>query len=189
MSLQRTQEQERAAAAWARIIGCLAHVIEIVRSDVDALRHRVENHPNDNEGQRQLAARQRLLDRLRSEKGGRDWQNSFGSQVKKLPMHVLANGLGTALAFLKAKGGNDPSAEQEVLYRYISQWVTAQLWGGSGDANLLSRIINSPDVNDYRRATREALAFVVWLKRFAEAEFDAKPELASEPQAVPTTTE
>jgi CRISPR-associated protein Cmr5 len=189
MSLQRTQEQARAAAAWANIKGCLAQVIEVVRKDVDDLQRRRENNPNDSEVQGRYRSCTARLAQLQSEKGGRDWKKSFSSHVKKFPMLVLANGLGTALAFLKAKGGNDPRIEEEILYQYISQWVTAQIWGGSGDANLLTRLVTSASDIDYRRATKEALAFIVWLKRFAEAEFEAKPEFPLEPQEASAAVE
>jgi CRISPR-associated protein Cmr5 len=180
MSFQQTKEQERAAAAWTKITGCLQQAIQDVRRQVDSLQRRVDSSPSERDCQR-LEELRKKLSKLESKKGGREWQESFASHVKKLPMLVLANGLGATLAFLKAKGKNDPSAEEEVLYRQISQWVTGQIWGGTGDANLLTRLIaSSSDSNVYRRATTEALAFAVWLKRFAEAELEAEPDLTPE---------
>jgi CRISPR-associated protein Cmr5 len=118
---------------------------------------------------------------LQDPKNGREWQQSYASHVKKFPMLVLTNGLGQTLAFLRAKGKNDRAAEEEVLYHQISNWVTAQIWGGEGDAGLLPKLIAPDSGSDvYRRATVEALAFVNWLKRFAEAALEAEPDLTVE---------
>lgn len=131
-------------------------------------------------GERLRNLRKRL-GRLQDPKIGREWQKSYASHVKKFPMLVLTNGLGTTLAFLQAKGKNDPSAEEEVLYRHLSRWVTAQIWGGEGNTDLLSQLIAPSAGSDvYRRATVEALAFVNWLKRFAEAKFEAEPDSTAE---------
>jgi CRISPR-associated protein Cmr5 len=102
---------------------------------------------------------------------GEDYEGRYGAEAKKLPALVLTNGLGQALAFLRAK--NKP--QHKALYKHISTWVTAQTYAIEGDDQLLERLIgavpgceSSSDV--YRRATTETLAFINWLKRFAEAE-------------------
>jgi CRISPR-associated protein Cmr5 len=103
----------------------------------------------------------------------KSWQGKYGAWVKKFPALVLTNGLGHALAFLRSKNKEHHSA----LYGHVSSWTTKEIFGvASGDDKLLERLMGAhpyearADSDMYRRATTEALAFTVWLKRFAEAE-------------------
>lgn len=102
-------------------------------------------------------------------------QGRYGALTKKFPTMVLTNGLGQTLAFLRSKGSKPQHRE---LYAHISAWVAKQVYGcDEGDDQLLERLMGvvaecESDSNTYRRATTEALAFAVWLKRFAEAELD-----------------
>ena len=88
----------------------------------------------------------------------------FGGQAKKLPIRIMASGLGQALAFLAAKG------EAPSLIVELSNWVNTRIKPGSGsELPLLDRIIQG-DSDFLRRATDEVLAYLQWLTRFAEAE-------------------
>lgn len=94
----------------------------------------------------------------------RRYANDYGSTIKRVPMMILTNGLGQALAFLKAKGKGGDN-EHEAVFKHISEWVTADMkW-----ENDLLMEIRERSSHDYRRATTEALAYINWLKRFAEA--------------------
>lgn len=105
-----------------------------------------------------------------------NYQGEYGALAKKFPMLILTNGLGQALAFLRAKD----KPQHRTLYKHISAWVTEQIYVvESGDDELLERLIGAvqgceSNSNIYRRATTETLAFVAWLKRFAEAELTIK---------------
>jgi len=100
-----------------------------------------------------------------------EFKKKYGSLARKVPMLVLTNGLGQTLAFLKAKGKNDPADEHTVLFRHLSNWVLSQVASSTPASNgdLLQWVLQN-DSAAYRRATMEALAFLAWLKRFAEAE-------------------
>ncbi len=98
-----------------------------------------------------------------------DFKKKYGSLARRVPMLVLTNGLGQTLAFLRAKGKNDPSDEHNVLFNHLSAWTMSQVAPNAGNQNLLDWVLQSDSVA-YRRATAEALAYLVWLKRFAEAE-------------------
>lgn len=93
----------------------------------------------------------------------------YGGQAKKLPMRIMASGLGQALAFLKAKGYAPKLLED------VGDWVLVQRSGNaagartSSDSELLLRIVNG-NSDFLRRATDETLAYLQWLNRFAEAE-------------------
>jgi CRISPR-associated protein Cmr5 len=100
-----------------------------------------------------------------------EFKKKYGSLARKVPMLVLTNGLGQTLAFLKAKGKNDPADEHTVLFRHLSSWVLSQVDPSAAASNGdLLRWVLQNDSAAYRRATMEALAFLTWLERFAEAE-------------------
>lgn len=97
------------------------------------------------------------------------YQAKYGSIARKIPTLIQINGLAQTLAFLKAKG-----KEHHIqMFEHLSTWVCSRLNSGTG--NLLDRILKM-DSQSYRLATSEALAFLQWLKRFAEAELDSEEE-------------
>lgn len=154
-SMMRTLEQERARYAWDCVQHCLDQAIEGLQSKI--------NEERDEKIRDEL---QRRLKTLQSEEGGKNWKREYGSLARKVPSLILTNGLGQTLAFLKAKGKNNPSDEHEVLYQHITEWLKQQL---KLNGDLLEWIVNSANSQQYRLATMEALAFLQWLKRFAEA--------------------
>lgn len=124
-SLQRTLEQERAAAAWQCVTAA-------------------RNTP---------------------------YAEDYGQLAREAASLVQMHGLGQTLAFLMSKR---PKKQNEVnehlqLAQDLSRWVSRQVLGESRD-DLREWIASQADVAAYRRATVEALAFLTWLKRFAEAE-------------------
>lgn len=97
-------------------------------------------------------------------------QKKYGGEVKKLSVRIVSAGLGQAMCFLKAKG------ETEKLETSLSDWLLKQrLIGKKSDTDLLQAII-SGDSEFLRRATDEALAYLQWLRRFADAEGLTKDE-------------
>ena len=88
----------------------------------------------------------------------------FGGQAKKLPVRIMASGLGQALAFLKAKD------YAPGLLAELADWVARRIpcRPGARKDDLLDRVIKG-DADFLRRATDEVLAYLVWLNRFAEA--------------------
>jgi CRISPR-associated protein Cmr5 len=95
-----------------------------------------------------------------------NFKGEYQSLVQSAPADVLTNGLGQTLAFLKAKG----KGEHKALSEHLSRWVCPQMGWVQGD-DLLQKLTEPASGSDiYRRATVETLAYLVWLKRFAEAE-------------------
>lgn len=93
----------------------------------------------------------------------------FGGQAKKLPMRVMAAGLGQALAFLCAKGYAPD------LLKEIGDWVLDKkdhpdsTKPKPAEDALIKQIIGGS--SDFlRRATDETLVYLRWLTRFADAE-------------------
>jgi len=113
------------------------------------------------------------------------FKKQYGTVIKKLPMLILTNGLGASLAFLLAKGtpkrGDQPSNENrahKTAYDHLSAWVMSQLQPNSD----LMEWVRTKNSTDYRRATTETLAYLNWLKRFAEAQGLGEEEISNEPQ-------
>jgi CRISPR-associated protein Cmr5 len=91
-----------------------------------------------------------------------NYQAKYGSMARKMPTLIQTNGLGQTLAFLKAKG-----KEHHVqMFNHLSEWLVTRI---SGTGDMLNRVLEM-ESQTYRLATGEALAFLQWLKRFAEAE-------------------
>jgi len=100
-----------------------------------------------------------------------DFASEYGQLAREVASLVQMHGLGQTLAFLMSKR---PKKPEEVnahlqLARDLSRWVSQQLLGTARD-DLRDWIVQTATVAEYRRATLEALAFLTWLKRFAEAE-------------------
>lgn len=115
-----------------------------------------------------------------AERLGDNYRNNYRSVVRKAPAMVKINGLGQFLAFLLAKAGesareieeprNTPSNPEGLLYRHVATWLVSSqspVRLPPGDS-FMERVI-SADSRIYRHATGETLAYLGWLKRFAEA--------------------
>ena len=90
-------------------------------------------------------------------------KKKYGIHARKLPMRIIASGLGQALAFLLAKD-YCPS-----LLKSLSHWCLHKKDKEPAEANeLLLKLIHG-NSEDLRRYTAEALAYLQWLVRFVEA--------------------
>ncbi len=87
---------------------------------------------------------------------------TFRTQVKKLPTRIRAAGMGQALAFLEGKG------YLPELRVGLSDWVLKHRGLRPSGGDLLRAIMEEP-ADFLRRATDEALAYLQWVGRFAEA--------------------
>ena len=101
-------------------------------------------------------------------------QSDYLSYVKALPATILQNGLGQAMATLRAKGRdrNDPYSR---LYEDVQSW----LCGGDQESPFpnkedLLEAITSNDQQHYLKAQAEAQAYLIWLKKFAAAFLNEK---------------
>ena len=99
---------------------------------------------------------------------GKSWASDYGQLAKSVPSMVQVNGLGQTLAFLQSKGKKGYN-EHARMAADVSRWVGKQLLGAERD-DLIPWITGQATAAEYRRATVEALAFLNWLRRFAEAE-------------------
>lgn len=97
---------------------------------------------------------------------GQSFAKKYGQLAKSAPADIQANGLGQTLAFWRAKPKEEHS---QALFKDVSDWVKKQM-GLPAQKTLLEWIMQDARTDEYRRATAEAIAFLNWLKRFAEAE-------------------
>ena len=104
---------------------------------------------------------------------GKDQGKKLGGQMKKLPTRIIAAGVGQAFSFLRAKN------EAPLLEQALADWLRrarklpdAARFEAEPDAgkSLLDELVNTWSSQDLRHHTAEALAYLPWLIRFAEAE-------------------
>lgn len=124
-------------------------------------------------------SRQRTLEQQRAARAwecvaavkGTSYSSEYGQLAREVASLVQLHGLGQTLAFLVSKRPNKPGQVNAHLHlaRDLSRWVGKQLTDQEPD-DLREWIVCKASVAEYRRATLEALAFLAWLKRFAEAE-------------------
>ncbi len=96
------------------------------------------------------------------------FKDKYGALARSAPADIQCSGLGQILAFWRAKKDKKEADEYVCIYNDVSRWVGGQL--KLGDKDLLEWITQTASTSQYRRATAEAIAFAIWLKRFAEAE-------------------
>jgi len=106
------------------------------------------------------------------EKAREGWhkhKKEFSQTAKKIPMLVKTNGLGAAFAFMYAKQnvhGTILSAIDSWLNHPDNQKTHLILKGATGN-NLVQKVTNLKSA-EYRTLTIETMAFLQWLRRFAE---------------------
>lgn len=96
-------------------------------------------------------------------------QKKYGQLVRGLPSLVQSDGLGQTLAFLKAKDKNKGNSEHIVAYQHVSDWIRKEFDISYGNGETLLEWLLKQETPMYRRASAEVLAYLSWLKRFAEA--------------------
>ena len=93
----------------------------------------------------------------------------YAREAKKLPVRIMASGLGQALAFILAKA-KDKKPNLTKLHNDLTDWVIREREIKAEKSDSLLESILEGDADFLRRATDEVLAYLQWLNRFAEAE-------------------
>ena len=88
-------------------------------------------------------------------------KKEYGQLARGAAADIQINGLGQTLAFWRAKKNNE-------LLSDVSNWLKQQL--AFTQPEVIDWIANTASTDDYRRATAEAVAVLIWIKRFSEAE-------------------
>lgn len=100
-------------------------------------------------------------------------QKNYGSYVRRAPTLIQANGLPNTLAFYHNRAKRGEKA-YELLYQHISNWAPLKKLTKGKDP--LQWIIKDASSQDVFRASREIIALLYWMKRFAEAELKGEEE-------------
>ena len=128
-----------------------------------------------------MASRQQTLDQRRAERawddvkqientGNESLKKKYAALARKTPANLQSSGLGQSLAFLRAKAGQKREGNEHwLLYRHVSHWVMNEMKQPNGEADRLLEWVVKQDSPIYRQATAETMAYLNWLKRFAEA--------------------
>jgi CRISPR-associated protein Cmr5 len=104
-------------------------------------------------------------------------QKEYKSNTRKIPTMILSNGLGQTLAFIKAKSekGNAYDLIYSQLTEYMKSAHTVRIQMPKEKNDFVEWVI-SCDSSKYRYITQEILAFLNWLKRFAEGLIEVEEE-------------
>lgn len=95
-------------------------------------------------------------------------RSKYATLARKLPSMIQINGLGATLAFLLAKGKSKSDDGHTLIFRHLSDWLKSQEIVDRSSANVML-FIQHTDMDNYRRATAEAIEYGIWLRRFVEA--------------------
>lgn len=117
---------------------------------------------------RQTVEQRRAAQAWRDIQSVKSNQTEYASLVRGFAAMIQHDGLGPALAFLEAKG----KEHHKALSRHLSDWVLPQM-GADNHKELLKWLLTQ-DSATYRHAATETLAYLNWLKRFAEAQWGDK---------------
>lgn len=88
-------------------------------------------------------------------------KEEYRQELQQLPSRILVSGLGQTLAFYASKGGVHKSIGNQLAH-FLSD-------GKYTDTILFLNQIMGMKASDYRQATRQALAYGEWLKRYSKA--------------------
>jgi CRISPR-associated protein Cmr5 len=113
------------------------------------------------EQDRARAARE-AVDRYLQQETDKGKLKEYRQELQQLPSRILASGLGQTLAFYAAR-------QTDEAKKAIGGQLAAFLRGGSKTLDLLDHIVKIKEAGEYRRLTREALAYAEWLKRYSAA--------------------
>ncbi len=101
-------------------------------------------------------------------------QQDYLRESRRLSVRIRTAGLGQALAFLYAKRSGD-DAKSRIL-SHLSSWLLRKRklakWRTEyTKENAVIRAVLEGDADLLRRATEEAQLYLMWITRFAQAEF------------------
>ena len=93
-------------------------------------------------------------------------RDKYKTQLIKLPARLQMNGLGQTVAFYLSEGTGSPEVK---ICEWLQDWLRPDHSRIYPANKSLIEAITQGTPDEYRRASAEVRALVVWLKRFAEA--------------------
>ena len=110
-----------------------------------------------------------IQDRVESQ--DKPYKKAYGSMAHKLPLLIRSAGLAQALAFVEARG---LQAHKDLL-DHLAEVVIDQNTKGP---QLAQRSRDTEELSEYMYLTHEAMAALIWYKRFAQSVLDIDPSEA-----------
>lgn len=114
-----------------------------------------------------------------SDKESEDLRKRYRAYVERLGPSILVNGLGQALATERAAAGRNPKQPEEqahaLLYKNAQAWLCRADGVYTQGGDLLTAIVTGSE-QLYLRAQAEALAWLIWHKKFCRAVLPASDE-------------
>lgn len=107
------------------------------------------------------------------DKGQKEYADSYGSMAHKLPVLIRSAGLAQALAFVEARG----KEAHKDLMDHLAQVVLNESADG---AQLAMKSRDTQQLSEYMYLTHEAMAALVWYKRFAQSVLDVDASEAND---------
>ena len=108
----------------------------------------------------------------KEQKKAKKFREEYESCAKSLPANIVMNGLGQACAMLlaQAKGKSADQDAHRLLYDHLQDWIRGRDNAAvyPNDQDLVKAVINHGQ-GEYVRAQFESLAYLNWLKKFAQA--------------------
>jgi CRISPR-associated protein Cmr5 len=145
----------------------LDRVKAVLKKDAEAEAHNLTIVQNDGQIKRPLCS------------------SEYRSYARSMPFSILSNGLGQTLAIQLARsaGDNRAALTSGLLLTHVTGWlVSANGWGAASPYKFAGKITSARcksdeliemivqgETTEYVRAQAEAIAFLKWLKKFAEA--------------------
>ncbi len=114
--------------------------------------------------------------------GSESFKKEYKSYTKKVPTLIKTNGLGPTIAFMFSKkiGDKNSNKAYKRLYDDITKWMKEEPKGIIRDKlnseRELAKVIIELDSKTYRLVEIEILAFLSWLRRFAEGMIEGEAE-------------
>lgn len=97
-----------------------------------------------------------------------DFQDTYRQQVRGLAARIVDSGLGQTCATLLSD--SDGGDAYEALYEALTDWLTSSSYESPySDREDVLEQMTSGDQSDYLHAHTEALAWLSWTKKFAQA--------------------
>jgi CRISPR-associated protein Cmr5 len=161
VSINRTLDQHRATFALAKVKGAEQELL------------------------RKLMSANKKLDEEELKKKAKSQASEYRAYARSLPFKILSNGLGQALAMELA--ASTKKEGHGLLLEHVTAWLTATGgWGSSPyhekvaenkyrSTDLIQLIIDG-SAQDLVRAQFETMAYLKWLKKFAEALIESSAE-------------
>jgi CRISPR-associated protein Cmr5 len=117
-------------------------------------------------------------DAIQADVKNKEIEKAYKPLAAGSPADIQINGLGQTLAFWLAKANSKkPKPQYSALYKHVSGWVAKRLKKEGIEIpnnDLLNWVISTATTEQYRRATAEASAYLLWLKRFAEGHLEGE---------------